>query len=68
MYSLPCKELIIGLLSEYFATLLKKTIPEENSHNMFQISSPIVLCLMGRSRMFLGDKIQISSGECKRKE
>ena len=42
MYALSWKLLIIVLLLEYFATLLKTT-HEENSHKMLHISSAIVL-------------------------
>ena len=49
-----------------FCNITQNTTPEENSCKMFQISSLIVLFLMGRSRMIL-DKDQISSGEGKRK-
>ena len=61
MYALSWKLLIIGLLSEYFATLLKRLHLKKiaTKHSIF--------FLMVRSRMFFGDKDQISSGEGKRK-
>ena len=57
MYALPWKLFIIGLLLEYFATLLK-TISAENSCKMFHISSLIVHFLMTKSRTFLEIKIK----------
>ena len=66
MYALSWKLLIIGLLSEYFAKSLKKTTPEENSHKMFHISSPIVLFSYGKVKDIFGDKDQISSVKDKR--
>ena len=64
MYALSCKVLIIGLLLEYFSTLLK-TIPEENSCKMLHISSMIVLFVMGRSRTFLEIRIKFHLGRAK---
>ena len=44
-----------------------KTTPEENSHKMFHISSPIVLFIWEGQGHFWGDKDQISSGDGKKK-
>ena len=35
-----------------FCNITQNTTPEDNSYKMFHISSPIVLFLMGRSRIF----------------
>ena len=48
-----------------FCNITKKTTPKEGSCKMFHISSLIVLFLVVRSRMFWGDKDQISSGQTK---
>ena len=67
-YAVSWKLLILGQLTEYFATFTQKTIPEESSCKMFHISSPIVLFSYGKvNDVFWGDKAQISSGEGKRK-
>ena len=65
MYALPWKLLIIGLLLEYFATLLKRLyLKKENSCKIFHISSSIVPFSYGMVKnVFFGDKI--SSGEAK---
>ena len=47
-YALSLKLLIIGLFSEYFATLLKRLHLEGNSHIMFNISPAIVLSSYGK--------------------
>ena len=52
-YALSWKLLIIGLLLEYFATLLKD-YTWENSCKMFHISSPIVLFSYGKVKDILG--------------
>ena len=52
MYALSWKLLIKGLILEYFATLLKRLHLKKIASKMFHISSPSVLVLMGRSRMF----------------
>ena len=41
-----------------FCNIIQKTKPEENSHKMFLISSPIVHFLMRRSRTFGGIRIK----------
>ena len=65
MYALSWKLLIRVLLLEYFATLLKilqlKKIAKKCSIFLHQL----YCFLMGRSRTFLGDKDQISSGKAK---
>ena len=50
-----------------FCNNTQNTIPEENSHKIFHISSPIVLFLMGNLIFCQGDKDEISSGEGKKK-
>ena len=50
-----------------FCNIIQKTTPEDNSRNVFHISSPIVLFSYGKVKDVLGDKDQISSGEDKRK-
>ena len=67
MYALSWKLIIIGLLLEYFSNITQKTIHEENSHNMFHVSSVIVLFfLMGRSRTFcFGIRIKVHLGRAK---
>ena len=67
LYALSWKLLIKALLLEYFAALLKKKTPQENSHKMFHISSPIVLFPYGKVKDIFGHKDHISSGEGKRK-
>ena len=66
MYTLSWKLLIIGLLSEYFATLLKrlylKKIAAKCSIFLHQLYFSY-----GKVKDILGDKDQISSGKGKRK-
>ena len=62
MYALSRKLLIIGLLLEYFPTLLKIIHLRKIARNVPYFFTD-VLFLMGRSRTFWGD--QISSGEDK---
>ena len=66
MYALSWKLFIIGLLLEYFATLLK-SIPEENSCKMFHIFFTNCTFSYWKVKDVLGDKDQISSWEDKRK-
>ena len=65
MYALSWKLLIIGLLLEYFATLLKRLYLKKIAAKCSIFLHQLYLFLMGSSRMFLGDKDQISSGENK---
>ena len=48
-----------------FCNITQNTTPEENSHKMFHISSPIVL-FYGKVKDVWGHNDQISSGEGKR--
>ena len=63
MNALSWKLLIIGLLLEYVATLLKILHLKKIAKKMFHTSPPILLFSYGRVKDFLGDKDQISSGE-----
>ena len=67
MYALSWKLLIIGLLSEYFATLLKILHLKKMTAKCSIFLHQLYLFLMGRPRTFLGDKDQMLSGEDKRK-
>ena len=66
MYALSWKLLIIGLLLEYFVTLLKRLYPKKTAAKCSIFLHQSYL-LWGKSRMFFGDKDQISSGEDKRR-
>ena len=61
------KLIIIGLLLEYFAALLKILHLKKLATKIFQISLPIVLFSYGKVKEIFRDKDQISSGEDKRK-
>ena len=55
------------LLSEYFATLLKRLYLKKIAVKCPTFLHLLYFFLMGSSRMFFGGKDQISSGEDKRK-
>ena len=67
MYALSWKLLIIGLLSEYFAALLKILYLKKIAAKCFIFLHWLYFFLMGSSRTFVWDKDQILSGEGKRK-
>ena len=67
MYALSWKMLIKGLLLEYFATLLKMLHLKKIARKCYIFLHQLYFFLKGRSRTFLGNKDQISSGEGKRK-
>ena len=68
MYAVSWKLLILGQLSEYFPTLLKRLYLKKIAAKCSIFLHQLYLFHMGRSVMFCGgDKAQISSGEGKRK-
>ena len=62
-----CIILIIGLLSEYFATLIKRLNLKKIAAKCSIFLHWLYFFLMGRSRTLGGNKDQILSGEGKRK-
>ena len=68
MYALPRKLLIIGLLLEDFATLLKRLSLKKKVRKCSIFLHQLFFFLMGRSGiLFFGDNDQNASGEDKRK-
>ena len=62
MYALSWKLLIIGLLSEYFAKLLKRLHLKKIATKCLIFLHQLYFFLIGRSWTFWGDKDQMSPG------
>ena len=67
MYALSWKLLNIGLLSEYFVTLLKRLYLQKMAAKCSTFLHKLYSFLMGRSRIFFGMRMKFHLGRTKRR-